>query len=400
MSHATLLLYCQHSLGMGHLVRSLALARAFAAQFDVTLLSGGVLPNDLPVPEAVEIVTLPPLGMDTEGRLHSDGGAALGPVQSERRRLVLETFERVRPAAVVVELFPFGRKKFAFELLPLLDACRARAPRPTVVCSVRDILVGSRRDQAQHDERAARTANAYFDAVLVHADPTLSRLEDTFVPETPLAVPVHYTGLVASGSPLSTPARRQPRVVVSAGGGLVGSPLFAAAVEAFRLLRADTALSMEIVTGPFLPEEDWTALARAATVPGLTLRRFVPDLAAVLADAAVSVSQCGYNTALDLLRTHVPALVVPFAEGREDEQMQRACRLEALGALRVLPAAALTPARLAREIRETATFLPASVSVDLDGAAHACATLCRLVAQTGQATVVGDAFPSLAEVRS
>src|SRR5207244_1686859 len=36
-----LLLYCQHSVGLGHLTRSLALAGALATRFEVTVLSGG-----------------------------------------------------------------------------------------------------------------------------------------------------------------------------------------------------------------------------------------------------------------------------------------------------------------------------------------------------------------------
>ena len=39
----------------------------------------------------------------------------------------------------------------------------------------------------------------------------------------------------------------------------------------------------------------------------------MPDLAAEMRAAAVSLSQCGYNTALDIIVAQVPALVVPYA---------------------------------------------------------------------------------------
>ena len=70
----------------------------------------------------------------------------------------------------------------------------------------------------------------------------------------------------------------------------------------------------------------------AARPPGLELVRTVPDLGAELRAAAASVSQCGYNTALELLRSRVPALVVPYATPEEDEQRRRARRLARLGA--------------------------------------------------------------------
>ena len=44
MNRPALLFWCQHSLGLGHLVRSLALAEALRERFDVVLLNGGRFP--------------------------------------------------------------------------------------------------------------------------------------------------------------------------------------------------------------------------------------------------------------------------------------------------------------------------------------------------------------------
>jgi predicted glycosyltransferase len=136
----------------------------------------------------------------------------------------------VRPAVVFVELFPFGRAKFARELVPLLEL--AREDGAMTACSLRDILVTGRDDQAGHDERASRLANAHLDAVLVHSDPRFARLEETFRSAGELTVPIRYTGFVVK------PARSRPRerrVVVSAGGGLVGEPLLRTAIAAQRI---------------------------------------------------------------------------------------------------------------------------------------------------------------------
>lgn len=374
----SLLLYCQHSLGLGHLVRSFALAEALAERFAVTMLSGGVVPAWLDVPVGVEVVSLPPLGADVSGRLVSrDPLVEVDEAKGKRARMILETFESRDPAVLLIELFPFGRKKFADELLPLLRAAHARADRPLVVCSLRDILVGSRRDQEHHDDRASRLANRYFDLVLVHADPGFARLEESFRPRTPLRVPVSHTGFVAprAGSAHVPHGSARP-VVVSAGGGIAGGPLFRAAIDAHRLSWPKTRTPMTIVTGPFLPETDWRALHLAARgVEGLELLRCVPDLRSLLATASASVSQCGYNTALALLEARVPALVVPFAEGREDEQMRRAKRLECLGAVRVLDPVALDGPRLASELAGLRRFRPSPVELDLGGAQATAAIL-------------------------
>ena len=42
-----LLFYCQHSVGLGHLMRSYALTEALAERFRVVLLAGGELPRGI-----------------------------------------------------------------------------------------------------------------------------------------------------------------------------------------------------------------------------------------------------------------------------------------------------------------------------------------------------------------
>jgi predicted glycosyltransferase len=369
----SLLFYCQHSLGMGHLVRSLALAASLAERFRVVLLNGGKLPKGLTVPRGVEIVNLPPLGLDPEGQLVSrDRRRTIERAKELRRALIIDTYRARCPRVLLVELFPFGRKKFAEELLPLLEEARAETRRRTLVCcSLRDILVGKRAEQRKHDARAAETANRYFDAVLVHSDPAFARLEESLGSYDALAVPVHYTGFVlpSRGPSKGDTTRVERQILVSAGGGLVGEKLFRAAVAAYRLLKESEDVTMKIVAGPFLPEVVWRSLRESARrLRGLSVRRFVPDLCAEMRGSAASVSQCGYNTALDILRAGVPSLVVPFADGVEDEQLKRARRLESLGVLRVAEQHELDATRLAQGLRELLTFRPRQSALDMSGA--------------------------------
>jgi predicted glycosyltransferase len=348
----------------------------------VVLLNGGPMPRQFAPPPGVEIVSIAPLGMDTDGALVSrDGRRSVARALVVRRRQILQTLTDVQPDVIFIELFPFGRKKFADELIGMLDAARGAPSPPVVVSSLRDILVGQRRDQARHDERAATQANAYFDAILVHTDPRFATLGESFAPATPLAIPVHYTGFVLpqSNSSGHWAAPSKPRVVISAGGGLYGGPLMEAAIDAHEHLAAD-GIALDLVGGPFIPDDAWLALRRRAHGrTGLRLRRSVPDLCAELAGASASVSQCGYNTALDVLRAGVPALVVPFAEGREDEQTRRAERLAGMGALRVVSGRRLDGARLAREIREVLAFRPAPMDLKVDGAVQTRRILAGMV---------------------
>ena len=79
-----------------------------------------------------------------------------------------------------------------------------------------------------------------------------------------------------------------------------------------------------------------------------------PDYRALMARSTVSVSQCGYNTAVDLLATGTPAVLVPFEAGRETEQRLRAERLAALGLGRIVGEAELTPETLIAAVLDAA----------------------------------------------
>lgn len=382
MTRPPLLFYCQHSLGLGHLARSFALCEALARVFDVVLLCGGKLPRSIQPPDGVRVVALPPIGAAIDGHLIShDGRRSLERAVALRRGTILDTFHSLRPEAILIEFFPFGKRRFTDELLPLLDEARSLGPcAPVIVSSIRDILIGRGDEQGEFDDRASDLANRYFDAVFAHSDPAFARLNETFRPRVPLRIPIHYTGFVVSNGRPHGRARPRRGIVVSAGGGIAGYRLLSTAIAAQRLLEND--LEMKIITGPFLPEDAWRSLrAQAGGRKGLTLRRSVPDLSTELHGASASVSQCGYNTALDLLRARIPALVVPFADGGEDEQTKRASRLEALGAVRVLALDGLEASRLAAEIQALLRFRPRRMRFDLEGGANSARILNGLHAQ-------------------
>lgn len=379
--------YCQHSTGLGHLVRSLAVAGALAASDeigDVVLCSGGQVPDGLETPPGVTLVPLPAVGTGTTGLQSLVPGLTLEQAFEARRHRLQACAARLEPDVIVVELFPFGRRKFAAELVPLLVEARSRRPRPLVVCSVRDLLVRDHPDKQHHDDRASVLLDAYFDAVVVHGDPRFARLEESFRPVVPPRTPILYSGFVSPDpAPVPAPARRPRQVVVSAGGGRVGGPLFEAAVEAHRTWRRRWGLHTRLVTGPFLPEPEAERLAGVArSTEGLTVERFSSDLRQVIAESTVSVSQCGYNTSLDLLLAGTPAVVVPYGAPGEDEQPERARRLAALGLVDVLPLEALTPASLAGRIDRLVHRPRGGGVLDVHGAARTVEIVTSLARRT------------------
>jgi aminoglycoside phosphotransferase (APT) family kinase protein len=261
-----LLMHCQHAVGLGHLTRSLALAGALAEPFRVVVLCGGAVPSHVSPPAGAEIVQLPPLSRNREGRVVSvDERYTLERARELRAELIVDAARALRPAVVLAELFPFGRRAFAGEIQALIDEGRAQPAGPALVaCSVRDILVGRGAKQPAFDERACALVNAHFDAILVHSDPRFACLEESFRPRTALRVPVYHTGFVTIGASAGpAPAAPDPRVVVSAGGGSVGESLLHAALDAQPSLSGDDGLAMRVIAGPAPRRRGMAGAARA-----------------------------------------------------------------------------------------------------------------------------------------
>lgn len=372
--------YVQHLLGIGHLARASAIARALVEDgFDVTLVTGGRPVAGFPGP-GIRHVELPSIAVSDgafAGLMDAHGREVDQAFKDHRTGLLLAAFRTARPDIVITEAFPFGRRQVRFELLPLITEIGATQPRPRLVASLRDIL--QRNVKPGRNAETVELVRAHYDLVLVHGDPAFATLADTFPLAPEIADRISYTGLVCAAPP--PPATEAFEVVVSAGGGAVGAGLLAAALEAATLL--PEIASWCIIAGPNLPEADF---ARAATLapPHVRLERFRTDFRSLLTVARLSVSQAGYNTVGDVLQAGCRALLVPYAADGETEQSDRALRLQAAGRAVVLAEAWLDGAAMAGAIR-AALAAPAAPRAlqDLatDGARRTAAILRALLAQ-------------------
>jgi predicted glycosyltransferase len=256
---------------------------------------------------------------------------------------------------------------FGFELLPLLTAARASSASSCIVCSLRDILV--RKPDAAVNRRTVAFARTWFDRILIHGDPKLVPIEASFPEMAGIADKLTYTGYVADMSEGIVSELESPigkgEVIVSVGGGAVGLPLLRAALGAKPLSRLANA-TWRLITGPNLPDDAFAALAWSPP-PGIIVERWRADLPALLRSCAVSVSQAGYNTVMDLLRAGARAVLVPFAAGGESEQTMRAEALVKRGLAVSIEAAELSPTILADAIDRALTLAPRCVEIDCTG---------------------------------
>ena len=375
--------YCQHVLGIGHFFRTHEICEKLK-DHDVILVSGGDRP-DIPLPGNVRELRLPGLMMDKDFKnmFSTEKGKHIDAVKEERRKMMFRLFEETSPDVFMIELYPFGRKAFRFELDPILESIHDSILRSCrVVCSLRDVLV-EKENAASHEERVVKVLNRHFDTVLVHSDPGFLKLDATFSRRGDISIPVVYTGFVTpkpvpgSGQNLRTRlgiGDSDCFVVASAGGGKVGGEVLAAAVKAFAQLPGNCRL--QIFTGPLLDDESFFEL-KFFEGPSIRVDRFTPDFLSFLDAADLSVSMAGYNTSMNIMAAGTPALVWPFAQNVE--QRLRAERLARLGGMQILSDKDLDPERLAglmtRMLKEKTRSAGA---IDLDGAEKTAAWMAEL----------------------
>jgi predicted glycosyltransferase len=376
----TALLYVQHLLGIGHLVRANALARGLeAAGIRVVLVSGG-----MPVPVldagASRFEQLSPVRAadETFKTLVDEAGKPVNDSwKAQRRERLLSIFDRERPKIVITELFPFGRRQMRFEIEPLLvraRSSRGQGSRPVIVSSVRDILVPPA--TAGRTEETIAWARKYYDLVLTHGDQSVIPFQRSFARAGEIADLIRSTGYVVRPAP----ARQGPgapgyeEVLVSAGGGAVSGSLLRAVIAA-RALCAARERRWRVLVGHNYPEKAFLA-CRATAPRGVLVERARSDFPQLLANCALSISQGGYNTVTEVLATGARAVCLPFADGKESEQTLRCRLLAERGLLQMIETDALCPERIAKAVDRALESPPIEGRVvNTDGAARSAALL-------------------------
>jgi predicted glycosyltransferase len=380
-----IIFYCQYVWGMGHLVRSLEFARALA-DHEVTLVAGGQ-EVALDLPEHVTLIRLPALYMDERFTtlIAGDPQKSVAEIQQERMKLLYELFEEKRPDIFVVELYPFGRSIFAFELDPVLADIRAgKFGSIRTVCSLRDILV-EKKDPIAYEERVIQKLHRYFEALLVHSDEQLLPLGETFARVADFQLPLVYTGFISQqADPVAGRNLRreldisedQQLIVASAGGGRSGYKLLRSALDAFELLHRSSNLRLEVFSGPFMELEDFRSLALQAG-PGIRIQRHTLRFMDYLSAADLSVSLAGYNTCMNVLAAGVPALVYPYS--RQREQPLRVDKLKDLLPMKVLNDDDIRPEPFSNYMIEMLSKKRTAnpLTINMNGAVHAAEFLTR-----------------------
>ncbi|WP_445371293.1 glycosyltransferase family protein [Methylomonas sp. HW2-6] len=357
-----ILFYCQSLVGLGHLTSSLLVIRELSTYADVDLIHGGQGLQQMPQLPGFRHLRLPTILIDsaTDELYAPDSDKPIEVVWAERAAAI-EQFVNWPYDAVMVEFFPFGRRRLKREILGLFASVRQRCGVIPIFCFVREILVPAPLDAEKH---MVKLVQDHIHTIFVRGDQDIVRFEETFSLTAEIADRLVYVGYVSPPPPASWPAR-QNKIVVSQGGGEIGKTLLRAAIQTAPMLPHYHFL---VVTSSRASASEIAELEALVSGPNVQVVSFLNNFQETLQTAVLSISLGGDNTLMDVISTRTPALAFPYAGN--SEQGLRIEKLASKGFVLPLTENDLAPERLSQKIREALNQTYPQQAIAIDGAAE------------------------------
>jgi predicted glycosyltransferase len=375
-SKLKILMYSHDSYGLGHLRRTLALAEAFVGAesgTSVLILTGSTVSSVFRMSFGIDLVKLPS-AVKVASRVYEPSRMSVDfeNLKNLRSSLILSAVKSFDPDAFIVDKAPLGMKR---EVYPALEFLHAERPSTLTVLGLRDVMDDPSRIRLNWREGGISSAiENFYDTILVYGP---REVYDP-LPEYGLSAATlrrcHYVGYVGRASipeETSDLMFEPGYVLVTAGGGGDGFHLLKNYLESLR--RPAPAFESLVVTGPMMDDASKRKIESLARGLRVRVMEFRADMECLIRDAGAVVSMGGYNTTVELLVAHKPALIVPRVEPRV-EQLIRAEQLAELGLVDMIHPHNLTPRLMRTKVEELLERDPASaprVEVDLSGASRA-----------------------------
>lgn len=397
-----LMIYSHDTFGLGHLRRSLNLAKSLVEtipDLSILLVTGSAVAHRFPLPPRVDYIKLPAVRKVAAGQ-YSPRSLDMpdDDVLQFRANLLLRTARDFHPDLLLVDHSPSGMRG---ELKPTLSWLREHRPGCSTILGLRDIIdhpdtVTSswrrkgiyRLIEDSYDHLVVYGSSSFFDPSIAYDFP------DSLVRR------VRFLGHVVedcpSLEPLTADSPKRPHIVVTTGGGDGAVDQVAGGfLEMLRQGMLGRDITATVLPGPLAAPDSLAALIRSASETDAEVLDFVESTSPYMAAADLVICTAGYNTAIQVLRYGRRALFVPRVMHRR-EQLLRATKLSELGLVNLLLPDEATPERLAAEIRkilddprEPLTEARTKGVFDFEGASHLaeyCTSLLQDIKTTTEAS--------------
>ncbi len=360
--HLKILMYSHDTYGLGHIRRTLAIAKSIRSiPANILILTGSPLVGRFNIPRNVDFVRIPGMiKITNEEYLPLSMKLEATQVLKIRESIIFSTAESFLPDFFVVDKAPLGLKR---EVVKTLSWIKQSLKSCRTILGLRDIM-----DSSEETIREWRDKDVYgamdelYDEIWVYGvkeyyDP----ISEYKIPEN-VASKIHFTGYIPRYVPTRDDIERvkkeigiedtRPIVLVTTGGGGDGYPIMDTFLKAFEHDCERNSFTGLLVTGPFLGLSRFSEIERRASRLGWITLRFHRLMEAIIGLSDVVISMGGYNTICEIFSQRKPCIIVPRTVPRK-EQLIRAKILAQKGFCKFIEPEALTPEVLRRVVMET-----------------------------------------------
>jgi predicted glycosyltransferase len=353
-----ILMYSHDTYGLGHLRRTMSLARSMLGPGrNIVILTGSPIIGRFELPQGIDFVRVPGM-MKHADDLYLPAAIKVAPEMAleMRQSIILATAKAFRPDVVIIDKAPLGLKR---EIVPTLRWLRDKMDTTKVVLGLRDIM-----DSPQSTIDEWRKKNIYqvldelYSEIWVYGDQQLYDPVKEYAIPPQVAAKIHFTGYIPRKmvQPEKRPQLRRtmnigPKeklVVVTAGGGGDGYKV----IDTYLTMLENGGVEFKsmIVAGPLMGEAHYDQLAARAHKLRVRICKFHRKMEKVISAADCVVSMGGYNTLCEIISASRPSLILPRSTPRQ-EQAIRARIFAERGLLEYIPWEEVGGERMLAKIR-------------------------------------------------
>ena len=347
------IIHCQYVYGIGHLVRTVELARGLSKIFDVFIFNGGETVPNFYLPKEVTFIQLPAIYKEENSNSLSpvDSSTSIEECFQDRRIIIEQKTEEIKPDILITEHFPFGLL-FENEVITLISKVKFTNPSSKIISSVRDIIESN--GGGKNDDYIAELINEWYDMVLVHGDESYIQLKHSFSQIDKISVPIYHTGYIVRPIQKNIIIESEyPIILASIAGGRLGNELLEAVINSHLLVNEKLKHKLFLFSGAF--QNDFKKQEKKIiNINSENIKLYCFDSAMYLnylSKADLVISLGGYNSIIESVSAKKIMLVYQrgFSRGNEEQDL-RIKVFEDLGCLKILKPQDLTIKVLAETI--------------------------------------------------
>lgn len=318
-----ILMYSHDTYGLGHIRRTMAIARNLVGpEVNILIVTGSPIVGRYTMPRGIDFVRIPGMIKKTNV-IYVPHSIKVDPkiAISIRKNIISATAKAFKPDLFIVDKVPTGLKG---EVMPTLKWIRKHLPCTRVVLGLRDVLDDAESTIADWKRKKfIDVLRDLYSEIWVYGE------KDMYDPVTEYAFPEDiakktvFTGYIPRKAPRTRKVKRKhQQVVVTIGGGGDGYHVLD---NYLKMLETNGTVDFKtlMITGPFLSPDRLDELADRARALKVQIKPFVRNMEKRMAKADLVVSMGGYNTMCEILSLKKPALIIPRDNPRQ-EQLIRA----------------------------------------------------------------------------